>query len=117
VDSIERVFADVRTQREDVFNAVKSAGMLCVRHRRQNPNRFSNHSWGCAIDLFFGSDVVDQGVPLAHLGNVLLFPFFNKHGWYWGAEFSGSILCFKSKGSLALSGRSTHAAEPTGKWP
>jgi hypothetical protein len=92
VDSIERIFAEVRREREDVFNAVKTEGMLCVRHRRNNPNRFSNHSWGCAIDLFFGSGVVDQGDPRAHFGNVVLFPFFNKHGWYWGAEFSGDAV-------------------------
>jgi hypothetical protein len=92
VDSLERIFAEVRREREDVFNAVKTEGMLCVRHRRNNPNRFSNHSWGCAIDLFFGSGVVDQGEPRTHFGNVLLFPLFNKHGWYWGAEFSGDAV-------------------------
>lgn len=90
VETLERIFAEVRTEHRDVFDEVKTAGMLCVRHRRGNPARFSNHSWGCAIDLFFGSAVVDQGDPVAHRGNVILFPFFNKHGWYWGAEFSGS---------------------------
>jgi hypothetical protein len=89
VDSLERVFKEVKAAHPDVFNEVKNDGMLCVRHRRKNPTRFSNHSWGCAIDIFFGSGVVDQGDPVAHRGNVVLFPFFNKHGWYWGAEFSG----------------------------
>ncbi|NOT54940.1 MAG: hypothetical protein HOP18_10070, partial [Deltaproteobacteria bacterium] len=90
VVTLERIFADVRTEHRDVFDEVKTEGMLCVRHRRGNPARFSNHSWGCAIDLFFGAAVVAQGDPVAHRGNVMLFPFFNKHGWYWGAEFSGS---------------------------
>jgi hypothetical protein len=89
VDSLERIFAEVREQRQDVFDQVKTEGMLCVRHRRPDPAHYSNHSWGCAIDLFFGSEVVDQGDPTAHRGNVVLFPFFNRHGWYWGAEFSG----------------------------
>jgi hypothetical protein len=89
VDSLERIFAEVRREHEDVFNAVQTEGMLCVRSRRHNPNRFSNHSWGCAIDLFFGSEAVPQGEPRTHRGTVALFPFFNKHGWYWGAEFSG----------------------------
>jgi len=33
--------------------------------------------------------VVDQGEAVTHRGNLILFPFFNKHGWYWGAEFGG----------------------------
>src|SRR5713226_7085701 len=53
VDSLEQIFAEVQEQRADVFAAVKTEGMICVRHRRHNPARFSNHSWGCAIDLFF----------------------------------------------------------------
>lgn len=91
VESLARIFAEVRAKHPDVFNEVRTEGMLCVRHRRGNPARFSNHSWGCAIDLFFGSGgVVDQSQPVTHRGNLILFPFFNKHGWYWGAEFSGS---------------------------
>jgi hypothetical protein len=87
LDSLERIFAEVKEEHPDVFDEVKTAGGLCVRHRRPDPRRFSNHSWGCAIDLFFGSRVIDQGDAVAHRGNVKLFPFFNRHGWYWGAEF------------------------------
>jgi hypothetical protein len=89
VDSLERIFAEVKVAHPDVFAEVKTEGLLCVRHRRNNPARFSNHSWGCALDLFFGSRVVDQGDAVTHRGNLILFPFFNKHGWYWGAEFGG----------------------------
>src|SRR5262249_28770601 len=32
---------------------------------------------------------VPQGVRLAHRGNLLLAPYFSRHGWYWGAGFSG----------------------------
>ena len=64
--------------------------MLCVRHKRNNPNSFSNHSWGTAIDLFFGSAVVPQGVRKTERGCLLLAPFLNHHGWFWGAGFSGS---------------------------
>src|SRR5207302_11472321 len=31
VDSLERIFAEVREQRQDVFDEVKKDGMLCVR--------------------------------------------------------------------------------------
>lgn len=89
VESLRQVFDDVKQQLPDVFNAVKTDGMICVRGIKHNPTHFSNHSWGTAIDIFFGKDVVPQGTQLAHRGNFLLFPFFNHHGWYWGAGFSG----------------------------
>jgi hypothetical protein len=79
----------VKQAMPDVFSAVKNDGVLCVRHRRLSPSIFSNHSWGTAIDLFFGTEAVPQRVHLAHRGNLLLFPTFNRHGWLWGAGFSG----------------------------
>ena len=91
VESLRQIFAEVQQQLPDVFSAVKNDGMLCVRHRRKSAMLFSNHSFGTAIDLFFGKDAVPQGAQLTERGNLLLFPFFNRHGWYWGAEFSGDF--------------------------
>lgn len=90
VNSLKAVFADATAQMPDVMAALKTAGMLCVRHKAGNRNSFSNHSWGTAIDLFFGKDVVPFGTPKTYVGCLQLAPFFNKHGWYWGAGFSGS---------------------------
>lgn len=92
VESLIQIFAEVKQQMPDVFSAVKNDGLLCVRHRRKSPLLFSNHSWGTAIDLFFGSSAVPQGTHLTHRGNLSLFPFFNRHGWFWGAEFSGDFV-------------------------
>jgi hypothetical protein len=92
VESLRQIFAEVQQQLPDVFNAVKNDGMLCVRHRRKSPLLFSNHSFGTAIDLFFGNAAVPQGTHLTERGNLLLFPFFNRHGWFWGAEFSGDFV-------------------------
>ena len=89
VESLSQVFSNVRKDNQQLYDQVKNEGMLCVRARRHNPGHFSNHSWGTAIDIFFGTDVVPQGVGLAHRGNLLLAPYFNEHGWYWGAGFSG----------------------------
>jgi hypothetical protein len=89
VESLKQLFSEVKTAMPDVHAAVKNDGMLCVRHRRTNKSVYSNHSWGTAIDLYFGAGVVDQGVHLAHRGNLLLMPYFNRYGWYWGAGFSG----------------------------
>ena len=92
VESLKQIFAEVQQQLPDVFAGVKSDGMLCVRHRRKSPVLFSNHSFGTAVDLFFGTDAVPQGVHLTERGNFLLFPFFNRRGWFWGAEFSGDFV-------------------------
>jgi len=50
VQSLKQIFAEVQQQLPDVFAAVKSDGMLCVRHRRKSSLLFSNHSFGTAID-------------------------------------------------------------------
>ena len=89
IGSLRDIFAEVKATDADLYGQVKKDGMLCVRHRRSNPQSFSNHSWGAAIDLYFGKDVVEQGRRATHLGNLLLAPYFNRHGWYWGAGFSG----------------------------
>lgn len=90
VDLLRQVFEEADQQIPDVVAAVKTAGMLCVRAKRTNPNSFSNHSWGTAFDLYFGKDVVPQKVQQCHQGCLQLAPFFNRHGWYWGAGFSGA---------------------------
>jgi Fungal chitosanase of glycosyl hydrolase group 75/D-alanyl-D-alanine carboxypeptidase len=89
VESLLQVFSDVQKSNQALFDQVKNEGMLCVRARRHNLGHYSNHSWGTAIDIYFGDDVVPQGLKLAHRGNLLLAPFFNRYGWYWGAGFSG----------------------------
>ncbi|HMG68677.1 MAG TPA: M15 family metallopeptidase, partial [Chitinophagaceae bacterium] len=89
VESLKQLFLDIQKDLPEVFKEVKTAGVLCVRARRTNPTKFSNHSWGTAIDLYFGKAVVPQGTHLTHRGIFFLYSYFNKHGWYWGAEFSG----------------------------
>ena len=89
LESLLQVFSEVRQDNRQLYDQVKNEGMLCVRARRHNPGRYSNHSWGTAIDIYFGKEVVPQGSVLTHRGNFLLAPYFNRHGWYWGAGFSG----------------------------
>ena len=89
VASLKAVFDDAKAAIPGVVAAVKSDGMVCVRHKGLNADSFSNHSWGTAIDLFYRKDAEPQGSPNTDRGNLQLAPFFNKHGWYWGAGFSG----------------------------
>ncbi len=90
VESLLQVFAKVKADNSQLFEQVKSDGMLCVRARHHNPAVYSNHSWGTAIDLYFGAtNNIDQGTHLVMRGMLLLVPYFNRHGWYWGGGFSG----------------------------
>jgi hypothetical protein len=90
VHLLKAAFDEAEQQIPNVVAAVKNDGMLCVRHKRMNANSFSNHSWGTAIDLFFGTAAVPQGSNKTARGCLQLAPFFNKHGLYWGAGFTGS---------------------------
>ena len=90
VASLRSVFTDVHSSRPDLYSQGKTAGMLCVRARRTDPGTFSNHSWGTAIDVYFGTGVAPQGQPFTQRGVSDLYYFFHQHGWYWGAGFSGS---------------------------
>lgn len=91
VESLRQAFGEVLELAPELYHAARTAGMLCVRSRRTNPARYSNHSWGTAVDLYFGKQgPVKQGKPLAHRGVLLLAPYLMRRGWYWGAEFSGS---------------------------
>src|SRR5204863_8164240 len=92
VDSLKQVFAELATKHPRVHSEVRTdgLGMLCVRKRRGNSQKYSNHSWGTAIDLKFGAQETPYGKAAAQRGFLALYPIFNKFGWYWGAEFSGS---------------------------
>lgn len=89
VNSLSQIFNDISQASPDVYAEIKTAGMLCVRKIKHNPAHFSNHSWGTAIDLYFGSDVLAQGKSATQRGFLSVFGTFNQYGWFWGAGFSG----------------------------
>ena len=87
VDSIRAVFADIAKEQPDVYAALGTAGMLCVRNIRGSANGVSNHSWGTAIDLTLGGVLDRYGDGKVQYGLTLIAPIFNRHKWYWGAVF------------------------------
>src|SRR6266536_224023 len=93
VESLRQVFAELKRQAPKVHDEVSTEelGMLCVRHIRNQPNVFSNHSWGTAIDLKFGPKEVDRGEHVTQRGFLSLFPIFNRFGWFWGGGFSRTV--------------------------
>ena len=89
VGSLGQIFLVISKEHPDAYNQIKTAGMLCCRRIKFNPAHYSNHSWGTAIDLYFGSGVVPQGKAMTQRGFLEIYQTFNQHGWYWGAGFSG----------------------------
>lgn len=88
VDSLARIFARVKAKDPELYEAIQTAGMLCCRAVRGSTRNFSNHSFGTAIDLYCGDDVVPMGVGETHVGVLALYPYFHAEGWYWLAESS-----------------------------
>lgn len=87
VESLRAVLVDVHAQYPDVYAALGSAGMLCVRRVRGSMTAISNHSWGTAIDLTLAGKLDPYGDGTVQRGLALIAPIFNRHGWYWGAAF------------------------------
>lgn len=87
VESLREIFSKIQTEKPEVYAALKSAGMLCVRYVRNSTTSISNHSWGTAIDLKLHDKLDPYGDGTVQRGLVEIAPFFNRHGWYWGASF------------------------------
>ena len=87
VESLARVLSDVQRDIPELYNSLSSAGMTVVRNVRGSSTSISNHSWGTAIDLKINGKLDVYGDGKVFHGLLLLAPYFNKHGWYWGAAF------------------------------
>ena len=87
LDLLELVVADIKVQRPEVYNALGTAGMLCVRNQRGSTTAISNHSWGTAIDLTLNGQLDVRGDRKVQRGLTEIYEIFNHHGWYWGAAF------------------------------
>jgi hypothetical protein len=87
VDALERIFSKVKVQKPILHAQLGTAGMLCCRFIK-NTTKFSNHSWGTAIDIKISSDLDAVGDGKAQLGLVEIAPYFNAEEFFWGAGFS-----------------------------
>ncbi|WP_199193039.1 M15 family metallopeptidase [Allosphingosinicella deserti] len=87
VQSLRQVMSDVQAAVPTLYNAISSAGMTVCRLQRGSSTAISNHSWGTAIDLKIGGRLDPRGDSKVQHGLLLLAPFFNARGWYWGAGF------------------------------
>jgi len=94
LDSLSRILDKAKEKDPDLFNAIGTAGMLCVRLRRPTSgapsNLPSNHSWGIAIDITINrvADITPDG--FLQRGIAELIPLFNAERWFSGAGFKGA---------------------------
>ncbi|MFL4472272.1 M15 family peptidase [Tateyamaria armeniaca] len=51
LDSLGRVFDQIKATDENLYSRINTAGALCVRHIRGAPGRTSTHAFGLSLDL------------------------------------------------------------------
>ncbi len=101
VDLLARVLARVQAGNPELFSALGTAGVLCVRNVKGSTTLPSNHGWGTAIDISIKNPLTRQlelDLPLSNgvvqLGCLELSKFFDQDGaatgelCFWGAGFS-----------------------------
>lgn len=87
IELLTRSLVQVQAKKPDVYDALGSAGMLCVRHVRGHPGIASNHSFGLAIDFTFDGQLDAPGDDRVQQGLLDLYSILKRFGWFWGAEF------------------------------
>jgi len=88
IESITRVFENVKNTDPDLYARINTAGSLCVRQIRGTRGRTSTHSFGLAVDLNIDGKLDTLGDGKTQLGLTILADFFRAEGWVWGAGFS-----------------------------
>jgi len=87
VESLRRVFTEIRRADPDLYERIGTAGSLCVRQIRGTRDRLSSHSFGTAVDLNIDGRLDAFGAGTTQLGLTILADFFAAEGWIWGAAF------------------------------
>ena len=81
------MFAKVKLQDPELYALIGTAGMTCCRLVRGSDTQWSNHSFGFAIDITVGGDLIELGAKKISVGLLRLYPYFHSEGFFWGAEF------------------------------
>jgi len=71
-----------------------TAGGLCCRPIKTPSGAaagtWSNHSWGLAVDFYFGGNIDPRGDGKCQRGLAVMAPFFQAQGLYWAAGYAGA---------------------------
>lgn len=93
LDVLAKGFAVLKEHYPDLYEMLESAGCLNVRRVRSGVN-YSNHAWGCAIDIQIAGHLCPLGSEKIHSGLIKVYQAFKQYAlvsgnWlYWGAGFA-----------------------------
>jgi hypothetical protein len=111
------VFEEVQRDLPELYALIGTAGILCPRLVRGSKTRVSDHAWGTAVDLTIGGELDARGDNSVQAGLLSLYPYFHKHGLYWGAEYpTEDAMHFCMSAELIhrlMAEESTHKQTPT----
>lgn len=86
VQALRQGFTAFQRDWPEFYSRLGTQGMLCFR-TIQGSSNLSNHSWGTAIDITINGATDTRGDNLTQLGLILLHPYLQAQGFYWGAAF------------------------------
>lgn len=87
IQSLTEVFENIRKVDPKLHDLINTAGALCVRQIRGTNGRYSNHSFGLAVDLNINGVLDNFTDGKTQLGLIIIADFFHEAGWIWGAGF------------------------------
>jgi hypothetical protein len=87
VEALTAALAELHEVDKELYDALGTAGMLCVRWVRGRPGVLSNHGLGCAIDFTILGHLDVRGDGFIQAGLLRLYAVLKKYGFYWGVEF------------------------------
>lgn len=84
---LKKMFSKVEKENHDLWLYIRNAGCYNRRKQRGSNTLISNHSWGVAVDLYFGEEVTPRGSGQTEQGLLALYPYMHNAQIYWGAEY------------------------------
>lgn len=87
VESLRKVFDNIKRTDPDLYARINTAGSLCVRFIRGSTTSASTHAYGLAVDLNIDGVLDTLGDGKTQLGLTILADFFRQEGWVWGAAW------------------------------
>jgi len=85
------VFDDIHA--DGMSQHIKSYdGGYVYRKKRSSGSAWSTHAWGIAVDINAAwNPMTSKGNPKISGDQSILAPYFEKHGFYWGAHFNDAM--------------------------
>ncbi|MEM9319950.1 MAG: M15 family metallopeptidase [Pseudomonadota bacterium] len=87
IRSLRAIVTDISLELPVLYERIGCAEMLACRYVKGSNCVVSSHSWGLAIDLTYEGHGKTDGQDDLMQAMKLVWPIFNRHGFYWGYAF------------------------------